>query len=408
LEATVREADDQTTAVVADYFGNTLATATTANQVNWTGMRFGGFGPVQGYQPPVLSPSTTLAEATLWRGRRIDPTGYYWFGARYYEPTSGRWLSADPLGHDASWGLYGYAGNDPVNGLDPDGRLGKGFAAGVESRWNRLISNADVYQGDPDAESLEQVQGSTAYNWGHFLGYYSPEIASVLLPELIGGEAEAGAMVSRAISFERNVAGEVETTSGIKGASALAKAFKVETETAEVSSAAEVAGNIEMAAAEAAETENATAGLPGNAENLKEAGGAKFGDVEALPSGIGGTGSAYDKLAGQGLYVLRDDAGVVKYVGRGDAPARIALHANAPGKDMLSGLILWENNLTKAQAKGLEQRLIDQFGGALSQNPSSPLLNQFRSFAPENPSANIYRNAASGGLWIETLRRLGL
>jgi hypothetical protein len=43
-------------------------------------------------------------------------------GARYYEPKSGRFLSPDPLGHDASLSLYDYCNGDPVNGLDPDGR----------------------------------------------------------------------------------------------------------------------------------------------------------------------------------------------------------------------------------------------------------------------------------------------
>jgi hypothetical protein len=44
------------------------------------------------------------------------------FNARYYEPTSGRFLSADPLGQAASPSLYDFAGGDPVNYFDPDGR----------------------------------------------------------------------------------------------------------------------------------------------------------------------------------------------------------------------------------------------------------------------------------------------
>jgi hypothetical protein len=48
-------------------------------------------------------------------------------GSRYYFPAGGRFLSADPLGHDASMSLYDYCGGDPVNGLDPDGRDGQFF-----------------------------------------------------------------------------------------------------------------------------------------------------------------------------------------------------------------------------------------------------------------------------------------
>ena len=42
--------------------------------------------------------------------------------ARYYEPTSGRFLSADPKGHGASMSLYDYCSGDPVNPFDANGR----------------------------------------------------------------------------------------------------------------------------------------------------------------------------------------------------------------------------------------------------------------------------------------------
>ena len=42
--------------------------------------------------------------------------------ARYHEPTSGRFLSADPLGQASSPSLYDFAGGDPINFFDPTGR----------------------------------------------------------------------------------------------------------------------------------------------------------------------------------------------------------------------------------------------------------------------------------------------
>uniref|UniRef100_UPI002016AFD1 pre-toxin TG domain-containing protein n=1 Tax=Chitinivorax sp. B TaxID=2502235 RepID=UPI002016AFD1 len=133
----------------------------------------------------------------------------------------------------------------------------------------------------------------------------------------------------------------------------------------------------------------------------KVARGAEKGAVK------GGTGASYDKLYGQGIYVLRDEDNVVRYIGRGDAPDRLLKHEVTPGKDHLAGEIIWRNNLTKAQAKGLEQALIDHYGGNVLRNSDTPLMNIYRSYSPFNPNARKYSEAVSTELWDETLRRIG-
>lgn len=127
-----------------------------------------------------------------------------------------------------------------------------------------------------------------------------------------------------------------------------------------------------------------------------------------VPQYRGGTGSEYDKVQGQGLYVLLDPGSqTVKYVGRGDAPSRIEVHAlSKDEKRFMRGRILFENNLTAPQARGLEQMLMDHFGGARSVNLMTDLLNKIRSFSPRNPKAPLYRNAVTPELWHETIRRI--
>jgi RHS repeat-associated protein len=109
--------------VVQDYFGNVLGTI-ASGAVTWNPARFSSYGPVPGYQQPTLSLSTSLAESLGWRGKRVDETSYINLGARLYDPVAGRFMSADPLGHEASQDLYSFCSGDPVNGFDPDGRCG--------------------------------------------------------------------------------------------------------------------------------------------------------------------------------------------------------------------------------------------------------------------------------------------
>jgi len=58
--------------------------------------------------------------AYQYSGKERDAnTGLDYFGARYYNPSTGRWLSADPAHQDIS--PYLYTSNSPVSRIDPSG-----------------------------------------------------------------------------------------------------------------------------------------------------------------------------------------------------------------------------------------------------------------------------------------------
>ena len=62
----------------------------------------------------------------LFKGGIQDrTTGWVHFGARWYDPTTGRWTQQDTLDaplNPANANRYAYAGDDPINGSDPTGR----------------------------------------------------------------------------------------------------------------------------------------------------------------------------------------------------------------------------------------------------------------------------------------------
>ncbi|EQD68592.1 YD repeat-containing protein, partial [mine drainage metagenome] len=58
-------------------------------------------------------------------------TGLVHFGARDYDPVTGRWTTRDPLGFaGGDTNLYGYVLQDPINLEDPSGRFGTGVVGG--------------------------------------------------------------------------------------------------------------------------------------------------------------------------------------------------------------------------------------------------------------------------------------
>ncbi|MDI6451757.1 RHS repeat-associated core domain-containing protein [Anaerobaca lacustris] len=88
-------------------------------------------------------------------GRRFDPeTGLYYYRARYYNPTIGRFLQTDPIGYADGMNWYAYCHNNSVNHTDPYGREASGIYGHV---W--------------DGEYMWELSGNwnlagVAYTWG--------------------------------------------------------------------------------------------------------------------------------------------------------------------------------------------------------------------------------------------------
>ena len=69
-----------------------------------------------------------------------EETGLYYYGARYYEPTTSRWMSPDPAG----FGL--------INPMDSDGKLRADYSVIEALNWYAYVSNNPVKYVDPTGE----------------------------------------------------------------------------------------------------------------------------------------------------------------------------------------------------------------------------------------------------------------
>jgi RHS repeat-associated protein len=179
LEAFVDENTGVVTGMLNNYFGDSLGWSSLAGGnwgVSWNNARPSAWGlQPKSFQDTVNAgkvfgkfTATTPWEATVWRGKRIELTGLYWNGARYYDQISGRFISPDPAGHAGSMDLYSYANGDPVNNVDPDGRLSLPAPEAVKVNLPDLSGarqyNMDGFYGDPDEPPMPVLAGSTWQN----------------------------------------------------------------------------------------------------------------------------------------------------------------------------------------------------------------------------------------------------
>ena len=95
----------------------------------------------------------------------LPELGMYYYKARMYSPTLGRFMQTDPIGPAGGINLYAYVGNDPINATDPLGLVIDDQGPTVVITANYRYENAPVETGggrsDGGSSSTESNTGPT-------------------------------------------------------------------------------------------------------------------------------------------------------------------------------------------------------------------------------------------------------
>jgi RHS repeat-associated protein len=179
---------------IADMNGNILGMVTNG-VVTWNSSRLTAYGAVPDYRPLSLGVNGSLASKYAWRNRATESIGLVWLGANWYDPVSGRFMSPDPLGHDANVSLYNFCSGNPLGYWDADGRLGKQFygQANAAAGWTvdlavntvagagyLLDQGAYLATGDPGFGAAAQQWQSEMSPYAK-QGYYNPNTPTAQL-----------------------------------------------------------------------------------------------------------------------------------------------------------------------------------------------------------------------------------
>jgi RHS repeat-associated protein len=124
-------------AAATDEMGNVLALSDTASGALSASYQYGPFGED-------LGSAGAMARENPFRfsTKYVDnETGLIYYGMRYYQPATGRWISRDPSGEAGGMNLYAMVGNNPLNSYDPLGLWSVGEHTSIITDWMRHRSN---------------------------------------------------------------------------------------------------------------------------------------------------------------------------------------------------------------------------------------------------------------------------
>jgi RHS repeat-associated protein len=129
--------------VAYDGNGNVAGLVSASSRTVTANYEYGPFGEVIRATGPMAKVNPFMFSTKFYDWE----SGLYYYGHRYYNPSTGRWLSRDPMAEqDRAINLYQFSANDCINGIDVLGLLSGVFLKDVTSDNNLLNGSGFDYQ----------------------------------------------------------------------------------------------------------------------------------------------------------------------------------------------------------------------------------------------------------------------
>jgi RHS repeat-associated protein len=194
--------DGVTYRVISDHLGSVRLVVNAGDGSVAQRLEYGPFGRVMLDTNPGFQPFGFAG------GLHDAQTGLVRFGARDYDPETGRWTAKDPIGFaGGDTSLYGYVFGDPVNLADPNGQVA--FVPLAAAAAEAAFTGYDIYDTvrtfiDPCETGTNRVISAGGL------------AAGVLLPG--GGYGVLGKRVSRWLRrfFPRTASGVGDALKGLR------------------------------------------------------------------------------------------------------------------------------------------------------------------------------------------------
>nr|WP_237158887.1 RHS repeat-associated core domain-containing protein [Shewanella khirikhana] len=132
-----------------DQLGTPIKLTDASGHIVWD-TKFDAFGNA------ILASSNEVVNPLRFPGQYFDAeTGLHYNWRRYYDPTSGRYITPDPIDLAGGPNLYTYVDGDPINRIDPNGECGVfGVLGGLATEY-----------------AASKLTGSCfSYGWGDAIG----------------------------------------------------------------------------------------------------------------------------------------------------------------------------------------------------------------------------------------------